>query len=168
MRVFVLLAFANATACSNGQPPPIGDSDGAPAYTDDAFVPPVFVDAGDAGAAEVLDFAGPCQSQGLVPVWRFFDFQTHTPLDSALVITAQTADTQAALASASYVELATITGPDITTWTGVDVSTKLQSIGQPSRYFLRVTITEKLASDGTTAPVLVHYRQLYDCAVGSQ
>jgi hypothetical protein len=156
-------------ACSNGQPPPIGDNEGGPPpYTDDALVPPTFVDADDAGTAEDLDFAGPCQSQGLVPVWRFFDFQTHTPLDSALVITAQTADTQAALATATYVELATVTGPDITTWTGVDVSTKLQSIGQPSRYYLRVTVTQKLASDGTTAPVLVHYRQLYDCTVGSQ
>ena len=160
--------FVFLVACSNAQPPPIGDSDGGPPpYTDDALVPPVYVDAGDAGTAEELDFAGPCQTQGLVPVWRFFDFQTHTPLDSALVITAQTADTEGALSSASYVELATITGPDITTWTGVDVSSKLQSIGQPSRYFLRVTVTQKLASDGTP-PVLVHYRQLYDCVVGSQ
>ncbi|HEX4517935.1 MAG TPA: hypothetical protein VGH87_08035 [Polyangiaceae bacterium] len=164
MRAFVL--FAAVTACSNGQPPPLGDSDGAPPpYTDDAYAPPTFVDAGDAGAAEQLEFAGPCESQGLVPVWRFFDFQTHTPLDSALVMTAQTADTQAGLDAASYVELATVTGPDITTWTGVDVDTKLQSINEPSRYFLRVTITNKLASDGTT-PVLVHYRQLYDCVVG--
>ncbi len=163
MRVVVVFAFM--TACSNGQPPPIGDSDGAPPYTDDAFVPPVFVDAGDAGAAEQLEFAGPCNSGGLAAVWRFFDFQTHTPLDSALVMTAQTADTQAGLDSAPYVELATVTGPDITTWTGVDVDTKLQSINQPSRYFLRVTITNELASDGTP-PVLVHYRQLYDCTVG--
>jgi hypothetical protein len=154
-------------ACSNSQPPPIGDSDGAPQYSDDAYAPPVFVDAGDAGTSEQLEFAGPCTSQGLVPVWRYFDFQTHTPLDSALVMTAQTADTQAGLDSASYVQLATVTGPDITTWTGVDVSSKLAAIGQPSRYFLRVTIAQKLASDGS-APVLVHYRQLYDCSVGSQ
>ena len=154
-------------ACSNGLPPPIGDSDGGPSqYTDDALAPPVFVDAGDAGAAERLDFAGPCSS-GFVAVWRFFDFQTHTPLDSALVFTAQTADTEGQLDAATYVELATVTGPDITTWTGVDVGAKLQSIGQSSRYFLRVTISEKNASDGTP-PVLVHYRQLYDCVVGSQ
>ena len=163
MRVLAFLTLV--TACSNGQPPPIGDSDGAPTYTDDAFAPPTFVDAGDAGTAEELEFAGVCSSQGLVAVWRFFDFQTHTPLDSALVITAQTADTQAALATTTSVELATITGPDITTWTGVDVNTKLESIGQPSRYFLRVTVTAKLASDGTP-PALVHYRQLYDCVVG--
>jgi hypothetical protein len=164
-----LLVLLLTSACSNGQPPPIGDSDGGPPpYTDDALVPPIIVDGGDAGTAEELDFAGACTTQGLVPVWRFFDFQTHTPLDSALVITAQTADTEGALSTASYVELATITGPDITTWTGVDVSAKLASIGQTSHYFLRVTINEKLASDGTTAPVLVHYRQLYDCSVGSQ
>ena len=155
-------------ACSNTPPPQIGDSDGGPSpYTDDAFSPPVFVDAGDAGAEERLDFAGPCDTQGLVAVWRYFDFQTHTPLDSALVMTAQTADTEAALDSASYVELATVTGPDITNWTGVDVNTKLSAIGQTSRYFLRVTIAAKAASDGTK-PVLVHYRQLYDCDVGSQ
>ena len=47
----------------------------------------------------------------------------------------------------------------------VDVGAKLESIGQTSRYFLRVTISEKNASDGTP-PVLVHYRQLYDCVPG--
>jgi hypothetical protein len=155
-----------AVACSNAQPPPIGDSDGGPSqYTDDAFTPPVFVDAGDAGAEEQIDFAGVCTSQGLVPVWRFFDFQTHTPLDSALVFTAKSAETESQLDAASYVELATVTGPDITTWTGVDVDTKLQSIGQQSHYFLRITIIPKAASDGTP-PSLTHYRQLYDCDVG--
>jgi hypothetical protein len=163
--VFAALALV---ACSNAQPPPIGDSDGGPPpYSDDAFSPPIILDAGaDAGPTEAFDFAGTCTS-GVVAVWRFFDFQTHTPLDSSLHFSAQSADTEAALAGTTPVDLATVTGPDITTWTGVDVDSKLKAAGQQSRYMLRVTITTKPATDGTL-PVLVHYRQSYDCAVGAQ
>ena len=162
----LILAALTLAACSNDQPPPIGDPDGSLSqFTDDAYAPPVFIDAGsDAGAAEQLDFAGSCLS-GLVPVWHFFDFQTHTPGDSSLTFSAQTADTQGALSSAPSVTLADVTGPDITTWTGVDVDPKLQSINQQSRTYLRVTIVAQPATDGG-APVLTHYRQSYDCVVG--
>lgn len=159
--VVFFVAFVALGACSNEKPPPIGDSDGSISqFDDDAWAPPVFVDAGvDAGTTELLDFEGTCTSSGFVPVWHFFDFQTHTPSDSSLVITASTADSQAGLASAQSVALATVSGPDITTWTGVDVAMKLTS-----KLFLRVSIAFVPATDGTP-PVLVHYRQEYDCIV---
>ena len=165
MRGLILAAIA-LSACSNNQPPPIGDPDGAVSqFTDDAYAPPVFVDSGvDAGVTEQIDFAGTCTS-GLVPIWHFFDFQTHTPTDSALDFSASSAVTQAGLDTAPSVHLATVTGPDITVWTGVDVDPQLQSIGQTSKLFLRVRVTFTSASDGT-APELVHYRQQYDCIVG--
>ncbi len=155
----LVLAFA-LLACTSDKPPPIGDPDGSLSqFDDDAYAPPVFVDAGaDAGVTEILDFEGTCSS-GFVPVWHFFDFQTHTPMNSALVMTVATADTQAALAQTTNVPLATVTGPDITSWTGVDVATKVTS-----KLFLRVSIAFQPATDGTS-PVLVHYRQEYDCVV---
>ncbi len=164
MRGLILAALA--VACSDNTPPPIGDPDGALShYTDDAYTPPTVVDSGaDAGLTEYVDFEGICTS-GLVPVWHFFDFQTHTPSDSSLKFTAQSADTQPALASSPSVELATVTGPDITTWTGVDVDPKLQSIGQKSHVFLRVTIAATAATGGSQ-PSLTHYRQMYDCLPG--
>lgn len=161
MRSCVVFVFAmTCAACSSDQPPPLGDPDGSLSqFDDDAYVPPTFVDAGgDAGVTEILDFEGTC-SAGFVPVWHFFDFQTHTPTDSALVMVVASASTEAALAQTTSVPLATVTGPDITSWTGVDVSTKVTSM-----LFLRVSITFKAATDGTS-PVLVHYRQEYDCTV---
>lgn len=160
--VFVLAVLAG---CSNDGPPPIGDSDSAPPQYIDAYVPPVKLDAGDdAGDLEAYDFEGVCTS-GETPEWHFFDFQTHTPGDSSLLMSARTADTEQGLASAPSVELADVTGADITNWTGVDVTPKLASIGQLSHLYLRVTILATPASDGTP-PALVHYRQAYDCIVG--
>lgn len=161
-----LLVVAALAGCSRELPPPIGDSDaGVSQYTDDAWAPPTTLDAGDdGGTLEVLEFEGVC-TPGEVPVWHFFDFQTHTPGDASLLISARTADTEPALASAPSVKLANVTGPDITSWTGVDVDPKLASIGDRSRLFLRVTVLATPASDAA-APVLVHYRQQYDCVVG--
>ena len=152
-------------ACSNEAPPPLGDPDAA--FVAEVVVrPPILSDAGDAGApTEDLDFEGVCTTSGKVPIWHFFDFQTHTPLDSALELTAYSAATQAGLDAAPGVHLATVTGPDITVWTGVDVDPQLQSIGQMSKLYLRVRVTFTPASDGTW-PQLVHYRQQYDCVVG--
>ena len=122
-------------------------------------------DAGaDAAAVFTRDFEGIC-AQGKVAVWRFFDFQTHTPGDSSLVFRVRSATTQAGLDAAKSVELATVTGPDITAWTGVDVDTKLATIGQKSQRFLRLSVTFTSATDGTP-PVLVHFRQQYDCVLG--
>jgi hypothetical protein len=152
-------------ACSNDLPPPIGDSDGGSHNYADAYTPPVPTDAGaDAGTAYDLDFYGVCMS-GYVPVWHFFDFQTHTPGTSALDFAARSAATQAALASAPSVHFATVAGADITVWTGVDIDPMLQSINQMSYTYLRIVVTETPAGDGTP-PVLEHYRQAFDCVIG--
>ncbi len=164
MRVVCALACA-LVACSSDPPPQIGDYEGGAEFSADAFRPPLLVDAGaDAGALEELDFEGVCTS-GETPVWHFFDFQTQTPGDSSLVMTAYTADTEAALDTAKAAPLATVNGPDITTWTGVDVDPVLVKNGEHSRLFLRVTVEAKPDSDGGV-PVLVHYRQQFDCVVG--
>jgi hypothetical protein len=160
VRLFAL-SLALATGCSNDLPPPIGDSDAAPEYAD-SFSPAVPVDAsGDGGSTYNLDFDGVCKS-GYVPVWHFFDFETHTPMNSSLDFSASSATSLGALGSTPSVHLATVTGADITTWTGVDVDPKLQSIGQMSHTYLRVVVVETPATDGTPS-VLVHYRQAFDC-----
>ena len=100
-----------------------------------------------------------------MPVWHFFDFQTHTPADSSLLFRARSATTEAGLDAAKSVDLATVTGPDITIWTGVDVDAKLASIGQKSQRFLRLSTTFTNATDGTP-PVLVAFRVQYDCVLG--
>lgn len=167
-RALGLLLLPCCGACSHDMPPPLGDPDAA-YYAEVVVRPPVEAGA-DAGAdggvsEELLDFEGIC-TPGEIAVWHFFDFQTHTPGDSALVFTASSAATQAALDTAPTVSLATVTGPDITVWSGVDVDPKLVSIGQTSKLFLRVRVGLVAASDGTP-PVLVHYRQQYDCVPGA-
>ncbi len=166
--VRIVSVFVALVACSNGGPPIIGDSDAAPPHLADAYAPPTPDDAAgvDAGAAFDLDFQGVCLS-GQTIVWHFFDFQTHTPGDSSLRFSARTAKTEAALGSAPSVSLGTVTGADITNWTGVDVDPKLQSIGQMSQSFLRVVVVMTPATDAeASAPALVHYRQAFDCVVG--
>lgn len=153
-------------ACASSAPPPLGNSDASLPRGDAAYEAPP-LDAGnpaDAGATFTRDYEGVC-SQGRVPIWRFFDFQTHTPADSSLVFRARSATTQAGLEPAKSVELATVTGPDLKVWTGVDVDTKLATIGQKSQRFLRVTTTFNAAGDGTP-PVLVDFRLQYDCVLG--
>lgn len=164
MRALVAIA-ALLVACSNDQPPNIGDYEGGPSFSDDAFRPPTIEEGGaDGGTLEALDFEGVCTS-GEAPVWHFFDFQTHTPGASSLAFSASTADTEAALDSAPAAPLATVTGPDITVWTGVDVDPQLKKVGTPSRLFLRIAIVATPDPDAG-APELVHYRQAYDCIVG--
>jgi hypothetical protein len=164
MRSGIVVALF-VSACSNDQPPPITDPDGSFHEYIDSYVPPIPIESGvDGGSAYDLDFQGDCLS-GYMPVWHFFDFQTHTPSTSSLQFSARTADTEALLDAAPEVSLATVTGPDITTWTGVDVAAALQGAGLTSRLFLRVIVVATPAGDGTL-PVLVHYRQAFDCVVG--
>jgi hypothetical protein len=114
----------------------------------------------DGGVASARDYQGLCD-QGKLPVWHFFDFQTHTPSGTAITFRAQSALTQPALDNAPSVSLGTVTGPDITVWTGVDIDPKLTSIGQKSLNWLRVT-TVLYSSDGGT-PAVNATRQMYDC-----
>lgn len=159
--------------CSESKPPPAGDSDSSiitsfEGGTYDVIAPEL--DTGspglpvDGGVVIVRDYHGLCD-QGKLPVWHYFDFQTHTPPGTAINLRAQSAGTQLGLDGAPQVQLGTVTGPDITVWTGVDVDTKLATIGQKSQRFLRLSVTFASATDGTP-PVLVHFRQQYDCVLG--
>ena len=157
MRACILLLVM--LACTNDHPPYLGDSDAALHEVTDAYIPPKPDEAGSDGAtAYDLDFDGTCQS-GYVPVWHFFDFQTHTPGTSSLQFLARTATTEALLDAAPSVHLATITGPDITVWTGIDIDTALRAAGQQSLEFLRIIVIEQPSNQ----PALVAYRQAYDC-----
>ena len=161
---------ASLMFCSESKPPSAGDGDSAvplkfpEAGTYEVVAPEL--DAGspglpvDGGVANARDFHGLCD-QGKLPVWHYFDFQTHTPAGSAITLRAQSAATQSGLDGAPQVQLATISGPDITVWTGVDVDGKLVSIGQKSLAWLRVTSV--LYSSDAGAPAINASRQLYDC-----
>lgn len=155
-------------ACASTPPPILGDYDGSRAdvfFRGDAVFAPepdALADAAPDGAvALVTDYEALCPPAASA-LWSYHDFQTRTPKDSALVFLAQTAATKGALDSATPVQLARVTGPDITSWTGVDVDSKLKAAGQQSLRFLRVVTVLEPASDAT-APTLVVSRQQYDC-----
>jgi hypothetical protein len=161
-------------ACSAPRPPPLGDDAGRfDAGVDwDALAarPPIdaSVDArdesDDGGTAVAVDYFGQCPA-GRGVVWRYHDFQTKTPADSSIAFHARTASSPEGLATAPKVPFATVTGPDITVWAGVDLEPKLVAAGQsPKLAYLRVVAVLRNASDGT-APTLVARRQLFDCVV---
>lgn len=113
-------------------------------------------------ASFVRDYEGICPA-GKGPVWHFFDWKTHTPSDSSIDFSVQTADTQGTLAAATQVALASVSGAPILNWTGADVDTVLQTIPSKSKSWLRVTITLNPSADKFYAPVLDAWRQAYDC-----
>ncbi|CAN5210288.1 hypothetical protein BH09MYX1_BH09MYX1_12460 [soil metagenome] len=108
------------------------------------------------------DYEGVCPA-GKGPVWHFFDWMTHTPGNSNIVLSAQTADTQGTLPAAPTVGLATVSGAPILTWQGADVQTALDTLPSKSKAWLRVTITLNPTTDATQTPVLDAWRQAYDC-----
>jgi hypothetical protein len=152
-------------ACSSDRPPPLLDADSSVPQTDAHFYPPP-IDAGspydEAGVSSARDYGGICDP-AKSPVWHFFDFKTHTPGDSAIVFRARSAATEAALDQAPAVTLAVVTGPDNLVWTGVDVDPKLQSIGEKSYLWLRITMILVPGTQDAGSPVLIDYRQAYDC-----
>jgi hypothetical protein len=110
--------------------------------------------------AVTRDYVAACPS-GFAPKWRFFDWQTSTPGDTKILFQAQTGDTLAAATAMTPVTLATVTGPPITSWTGVDVGSALAPT--PSGDLLRLTIVIFPSTDGLSAPTLTAWRQAYDC-----
>jgi len=110
------------------------------------------------------DYKAACAS-GYRPRWHFFDWKSNTPGDSSIAFTVQTADTATALDAMTPLPLATVTGPPITVWTGVDIAPVLAAHSPPivSGDLLRINITLKPSSTGTLAPTLVDWRQSYDC-----
>lgn len=162
------LALVPMAACASKAPPIGGDRDGARADVfargDGAYAPEpdASFDADPSGAVSIVtEYEAMCASSS-TPLWSYHDFMTKTPSDSAIVFSVQTAATKAALDTAESVQLARVTGPDITSWTGVDVDTKLQAAGLKSLRFLRVTTALQPAMD-KSAPTLLGSRQQYDC-----
>ena len=159
MRAAVFCFLVGCTA----RPPPIGDSDAAKVPSvgvpSDAGVIDTGSDSGE--SAFYTDYEGAC-SAGAHPVWRFHDFQTKTPKDSAIVFSAQSAAALLDFKTQASVELARVTGPDITVWAGVDVDPRLKTKGEQSLRYLRVKTSLVSGSDGTP-PTLVATRQQFDC-----
>jgi len=157
--------FLLLCACNAVQPPPLGDGDSGSkmAFVSDPVDAGIASEGGDAAGqfAFYTDYEGACPA-GMKPIWRFHDFQTKTPADSAISFSAQSAGASADLAAGASVLLARVTGPDITVWAGVDVDPKLTAANQKSLRFLRVKTTFELSSDGG-APTLVAVRQQFDC-----
>lgn len=112
--------------------------------------------------AVTRDYVATCP-MGTAPTWHFFDWKTTTPGDTSIEFFAQTASTAAGLSSATQVLLTSpaISGPAVTTWTGVDVAGKLAPI--PSQAQLRITMVLHPSSDKTLTPTVDAWRQAYTC-----
>jgi hypothetical protein len=107
------------------------------------------------------DFEAVCK-QGDYPKWRLFEWKTATPLDSSVTFEVATADTDPLLETAPLTFLAKETDDsNATTFHAVEISQKLP--GQISKRFLRVTATLTPSADGEESPVLLDWRQSYDC-----
>jgi hypothetical protein len=156
-------AFLALVACGNDKPPPLGDTDATkPTFEAGIVAEAGAVDAGGDGATNAFytDYEGICPTNSM-PQWRYHDFMTKTPGDSAIDFSAQTAAAISDFTTAPSVHLAHVTGPDITVWSGVDVDPKLRTIGEKSLHYLRVTTVFQVGEAG--APTLVDVRQQYDC-----
>lgn len=158
-----LLFAAVLVSCGTDKPPPLGDTDATkPILEGGILLEAGVMDAGNDGATNAFytDYEGICPAN-YMPVWRFHDFMTKTPGDSAIDFSAQTAAAVSDFAVAPSVHLGRVTGPDITVWSGIDVDPKLKTIGEKSLHYLRVTTVFQSGQAGP--PTLVDVRQQYDC-----
>lgn len=126
---------------------------------------PDYIPTGSTGAftvpqAVTRDYAASCPT-GYKPEWHFFDWMSHTPGDSKIEFYAQTGDTAAAVSAMPRVGLASVAGAPVTSWSGVDVATKIAPT--QSGNLLRITIVLYPTSDGTKSPTLDAWRQAYTC-----
>jgi hypothetical protein len=110
------------------------------------------------------DFEAACPPSTRVQ-WRFFEWQATIPAETNIVFTARTAPTEAALTGAESVSAGTAT-MTTTTWTSdpEDISWHLANDVTPgllSQDWLRINMT--FNPTPTTSPVLLDWRQMYDC-----
>lgn len=132
-----------------------------------ALPPPVVIPPVWYNSASVSRTYNPTCAPGLHAKWRFFYWQDIIPPSDAgssanIVFTAQTATTQAGLATAPSVTLATVTTTNLS-FVGVDVGAALATIPSPSYDFLQLTFTLNPSSDHQTAPTLLAWQLNYDC-----
>jgi hypothetical protein len=117
----------------------------------------------------IQDFTSTC-GLGQRPAWREFDWQDSIPSTASIVLSAQTADTLTALATAQVVPVVTATTSTVlpawdvalldTTTGGV-----LRGASPPviSKNILRMTITLNPTADKKASPTLIQWKVQYDC-----
>jgi hypothetical protein len=95
--------------------------------------------------------------------WGALTLDGLTPGDSHISVSAQTAPTQAGLASAPAVALGTFSGANKTSWTSADAQAAFAAMGLDSNAWIRVTLTLAAASTGGAAPLLAEWREASTC-----
>ena len=131
-------------------------------------VPPVVSPPHWYNAASISRTYNPTCALGKHVVWRFFYWEDQMPpvpdggSGASIVFTVQTATTQAGLATAPVVSLATVTTTNLT-WVGSDVGAALATVPQKSLDFLQVNMTLNPTSDHQDKPTLLGWQLTYDC-----
>jgi hypothetical protein len=138
--------FVTGSRCANGRcklPPPLS-----------LYQPGTFV----------RDFVSDCAADKR-PVWQFFEWQADLPAGTSISFTAATAESTAALATATSVSAGTAKPPSTTKWTndGTNINDELKKKGDVSRGSLRIVANLSPTSDGLSAPVLKTWRMVYEC-----
>ena len=115
------------------------------------------------------DFTATCD-KGKRPAWREFDWQDQIPSTASIVLQAQTADTLAALATATMVPVVTDSASTaLPAWdvalldTGTGGVLRGVSPPQISKNILRMTITLNPTTDKKASPTLIQWKVQYDC-----
>lgn len=114
-------------------------------------------------AAITRDFSATC-ALGTRIIWQVFQWQSTTPAGSSISFSAQTGPNAGALGAAVPIGTAPPSGGPgawVSTPTSVDQTLKTAAPPQYSQSLLRVTMV--LNTNGSVAPQLHAWRQLYDC-----
>jgi hypothetical protein len=111
------------------------------------------------------DFVAACSDQ-TVPVWRDFSYTAVEPLDSKVIFTVQSAQTQGALAAATSAALTTASGYSVPTAGTADVKAALATALLPHRNWLRVTMAFQPSTNTQSVPTVFKWAQKYDCVPG--
>ncbi len=112
-----------------------------------------------------VNFTATCASQQ-VPIWRFFSWESATPVGTSIVFTAQTSSD--GVTWGASVPIGTAAPPPVTTPTWTEgtqtVDQALRATGQFSQSLLRVTATLNPSANHTLTPALTNWQLQYDCA----
>jgi hypothetical protein len=111
------------------------------------------------------DYAATC-GKGKKPVWQMLQWKATVTNGTSISFTAASADTVAALATATTVTAGqATTSTSGTNWSAnpVNLNTNLVAAGVGSRNFLRIVATLKPSTDTLTTPTLSNWRVVYDC-----
>ena len=109
------------------------------------------------------DYTANCPT-GTQVEWEFFLWQATVPSGTSVVFKAQTADTQAGLATATQVDAGTATA-NTATWTSDPNTVNWHLVNNspliPSLNWLRISMT--LNPTGLTTPTVTQWKQVFDC-----